>query len=154
MNKFKTLIYVIIFFQLYLSKVIWAQNFTTDVSITSDSGAEVNLTNTSTNKTWQIVSGFNSGFEIGNVSDGLTDGTSPFYINTVGKVGIGTTNPIGKLSVIGSGTIGNGNFNNAYLYVDDGVKELGIDPNQIYSSDELILSSGVAHVLIQTGGGK
>lgn len=66
-------------------------------------GAEINLLNLSSNKKWQVVSGFNSGLEIGNVTDNLIDANAPFFISASGAVGIGTTNPNSnyKLSVNG-----------------------------------------------------
>jgi hypothetical protein len=66
-------------------------------------GAELNLLNLSSNKKWQVVSGFASGLEIGNVTDNLIDANAPFYISASGQVGIGTTSPNSnyKLSVNG-----------------------------------------------------
>jgi len=73
-----------------------------DALIESGSGAELNLLNTGSNTQWQMVSGFNSGFEIGNVTGGLTDGDSPFFIAVDGKIGIGSTTPAEKLEVNGN----------------------------------------------------
>lgn len=78
--------------------------FTTgEFVIEKSGGAELNLLNLSSNKKWQVVSGFNSGFEIGNVTDNLIDANAPFYISAAGEVGIATTtlNPAYKLSVNG-----------------------------------------------------
>ncbi len=76
---------------------------TGDFLIQKIGGAELNLLNLSSNKKWQVVSGFNSGLEIGNVTDNLIDANAPFFISVSGEVGIGTTNPNAnyKLSVNG-----------------------------------------------------
>ena len=73
-----------------------------DMLVESSAGAELNLINTSAGSQWQVVSGFSGGFEIGYVNGGLIDGTSPFFIATDGKVGVGTTNPSKKLDVSGT----------------------------------------------------
>ena len=76
-----------------------------DGLIESGSGAELNLLNTGSNKMWQVVSGTNGGFEIGNVTDGLTDSSAPFFVSTAGNVGIGTITPGANLQVMGSTSI-------------------------------------------------
>ncbi len=77
-------------------------------------------------------------------------GTTIYYNS--GKVGIGTANPTGHFGIYKAGTIGQGNFNNAFLYLTDATKTLGFDPNQIYASNELVLSSGTDHIQLQTNG--
>lgn len=70
-----------------------------DLEIKSGAGAELNLLNTATDQKWQIVSGVNRGFEIGNVTDRMTDTNAPFFINAAGHVGINTADPYGVLHV-------------------------------------------------------
>lgn len=52
------------------------------------------------------------------------------------NVGVGTDNPVGKLSISNTGTIGSGNYDNSYLYITNGTDKLGIDPNQLYSGQD------------------
>ncbi|MBN2102450.1 hypothetical protein JW835_00245 [bacterium] len=84
-----------------------------DIKIESDGGAELNLLNTSSGVTWQVVSGVSAGFEIGNVTDGLVDWDSPFYIKQNGYVGINTANPSFELDVNGRIRV------NEYLRIGD-----------------------------------
>ncbi|RNC79848.1 MAG: hypothetical protein ED557_11970 [Balneola sp.] len=78
-------------------------------------------------------------------------GTTIYYND--GKVGIGSTSPTGHFSVVKTGTIGaNGNFTNAYIYLADGTRQLGLDPNQVYASNELILSAVSGYIGMQTNG--
>ena len=73
-----------------------------DGLIESGSGAELNLLNTSSGRQWQVVSGTNAGFEIGNVTDNLIDTNAPFFISKQGRVGLGTVSPTEKLEVNGN----------------------------------------------------
>lgn len=72
-----------------------------DAIIKSGAGAELNLHNESSGVRWQVVSGYSSGLEIGNVTDGLIDGAAPFYIQRNGNVGIGTTSPSSRMHIRG-----------------------------------------------------
>ncbi|MFY7672004.1 hypothetical protein ACOSP6_13035 [Tenacibaculum sp. MEBiC06402] len=63
-----------------------------DAQIESDAGAELNLLNTSSGNNWQVVSGYNGGFEIGLKNFNMVDAAAPFFIHPTGRTGIGTTN--------------------------------------------------------------
>lgn len=70
-----------------------------------------------------------------------------------GSVGIGTLSPLAKLSVLSSGTIGlSGNYANSSIYITDGTKELGIDPNQIYAAQELTMTAATGYLGFITSG--
>jgi hypothetical protein len=73
-----------------------------DAQIESSGGAELNLLNTTSASQWQVVSGFNAGFEVGYVTGGLTDSAAPLFVATTGNVGLGTVNPSEKLTVEGN----------------------------------------------------
>jgi hypothetical protein len=75
-----------------------------NVLIETDSGAELNLKNTSSGVQWQVVSGYNGGFEIGDVTNGLTDSSAPFFISSGAQIGIGTTSPSSNLHISASST--------------------------------------------------
>jgi hypothetical protein len=75
-----------------------------NVLIETDSGAELNLKNTSSGVQWQVVSGYNGGFEIGDVTNGLTDSSAPFFISSGAQVGIGTTLPSANVHISASST--------------------------------------------------
>ncbi|SMD37012.1 hypothetical protein SAMN04488029_3190 [Reichenbachiella faecimaris] len=58
-----------------------------------------------------------------------------------GNVGIGVNNPLAKLSIQSSGTIGSGDYQNSSVYLTDGSQKMGIDPNQIYAGQDLNFSA-------------
>ncbi len=65
-------------------------------------------------------------------------------VTTGGKVGIGTTSPVGKLDVISSGTISSGstlNWSNAAIRIKQDNYILGMDGNQITANEELFIST-------------
>ncbi|MBV6647769.1 MAG: hypothetical protein KI790_20085 [Cyclobacteriaceae bacterium] len=72
----------------------------------------------------------------------VTNNTEIVTFEETGNVGIGTLNPIARLSVQSVGTIGTGNYENSSIYITDGNQKLGIDPNQIYSGQELVVNAG------------
>ena len=116
---------------------------TNDLNIISSGGCEINLQNGVGGQTWQLVSGFSSGFEIGNVTDGAVDSNAPFYIDPSGNVGIGTTNPQAALEIGGSVLVGNniqlnGNWlsndgGNEGIHIDDGGR-VGIRTDEIQTN--------------------
>ncbi|MEO9965988.1 MAG: hypothetical protein ABJF11_09380 [Reichenbachiella sp.] len=75
----------------------------------------------------------------GNVGMLYRTDSDEFYV--LGKVGIGASSPTAQLSITSTGTIGEGNFENSSIYMTDGSMELGIDPNQIYSGQNLVLNA-------------
>ncbi|GAB5527031.1 MAG: hypothetical protein Roseis2KO_49030 [Roseivirga sp.] len=64
-----------------------------NVEIEKSDGAKLDLTHTGNNRTWQLVSGLYSGFQIGYLTGNLTGTNAPFFIGETGRVGIGTTTP-------------------------------------------------------------
>jgi len=99
-HPFITLILVL------LTTIAYGQNFTTDITVTSDSGAELNLNNTTSGTTWQVVSGAGGGLEIGNVTGNMTDSDAPLYIKSNGDLGLGTIYPSSNLHIIELATSG------------------------------------------------
>ncbi len=72
------------------------------LTLSHASSPEISIYNSTSLKNWRIGSGVGSGSA--NTTFGIADGsTSRFLIDGSGNIGIGTTSPIAKLSVTGSG---------------------------------------------------
>lgn len=68
----------------------------------------------------------------GNQNNSVTSGSTHVMSMNAGNVGIGTTSPLNKLQVIGSGTIGGSNLANAWALVGTATSGIGMDPNELY----------------------
>ncbi|HBH49803.1 MAG TPA: hypothetical protein DDX98_14255 [Bacteroidales bacterium] len=76
-------------------------------------------------------------------------------IHNSGKVGVGTTSPMGKLEIVSYGTVGSGtdiNWNNSALLINQQGYLLGMDGNQLTGNKELFLQSNSDDVIISTNG--
>ncbi|GEM_PF-603450 len=75
-----------------------------NVDVQNEAGSKLQLTDTVANKTWELVSGLYSGFQIGYYTGNLTGTTAPFHIDENGLVRIGTAtiDPNAALTVGGS----------------------------------------------------
>ncbi len=105
---------------------------------------EIRAANDDTESEFVVIGHGGSNGYVNTVGDGnldfRQDGDTKMSITDAGKVGIGTTSPIGMLDITSTGSLG-GQFTpaNAYFRITNGTHELLLDNNEIYSSSSMIL---------------
>ncbi len=85
--------------------------------------------------------------------------TIDMQISHNGNIGMGTTNPVGRLNVIPAGNLSSGNslpnFNNAGLLVGTNTNGIALDANQIESKGNLYINHNSDNsIFLVDGGGK